>query len=168
MCERHLKDEGILLWWLKQDTKGHGVTNIIQRRNFCWRARHGRGIHTENEQVGAGPSSWPQMGTGWPSHLSLGAGASPRRPGTCSGEQQEPAGTGRNQQPALPSFLMQFANGCEDVAKPEPGGCGMRSGSAAAQRSQPGQPGQRGTAATVTVTPWAQQSQRGHKAAVGK
>lgn len=27
---------------------------------------------------------------------------------------------GRNQQPALPSFLMQFANGCEDVAKPEP------------------------------------------------
>lgn len=27
---------------------------------------------------------------------------------------------GRNQQPALPSFLMQFANGCEDMAKPEP------------------------------------------------
>lgn len=27
---------------------------------------------------------------------------------------------GRNQQPALPSFLMQFANGCEDVAKLEP------------------------------------------------
>lgn len=28
---------------------------------------------------------------------------------------------GRNQQPALPSFLMQFANGCEDAAKPERG-----------------------------------------------
>lgn len=32
---------------------------------------------------------------------------------------------GRNQQLALPSFLMQFANGCEDVAKPERGwSCG--------------------------------------------
>lgn len=28
---------------------------------------------------------------------------------------------GRNEQPTLPSFLMQFANGCEDVAKLEQG-----------------------------------------------
>lgn len=27
--------------------------------------------------------------------------------------------SGRNRQPALPSFLMQFANGCKDTAKPE-------------------------------------------------
>lgn len=54
-------------------------------------------------------------------------------PGACAGSWRVPtasrhvlrraAGIGRNGQESaagLPSFLMQFANGCEDVAKPEP------------------------------------------------
>lgn len=75
--------------------------------------------------LGTPPS--PQMGTRRPRRRLLGAATfPPPRRAACASSWHLPTlpqhvlgASGRNRQPALPSFLMQFANGCEDTAKPE-------------------------------------------------
>lgn len=64
------------------------------------------------------------MGTQRPRRRLLGAATFPRT--ACAGSwcfptlpQHVLGASGRNRQAASPSFLMQFANGCEDRAKPE-------------------------------------------------
>lgn len=81
---------------------------------------------------------------------------SPSRRAGCAGSWHVPTppqhvlgASGRNRQPALPSFLTQFANGCEDTAKPErdwepeplrlpavPAGCVLQRGGAALRRGR--------------------------------
>lgn len=99
------------------------VTKNGQRR--CSSRAGTRGSH-QGRQVGAGhPSLTPDGDSGadaacWAQRCPpsrRGAGASswpvPRPSRTCSGRA---AGAGSS---AAPSFLMQFANGCEEAAKPE-------------------------------------------------
>lgn len=81
----------------------------------------------ESGQVGRwAPLPHRRWGLGGQDAACLERRRSPSRRAACASSWHFPTlpqhvlgASGRNRQPALPSFLMQFANGCEDTAKPE-------------------------------------------------